>query len=336
MSFLCEACRLRPVVIRERLNESVIPYCLCQTCYHRLQHRSLRPLEYFNLVARHGHEYELHDDFYDDDGGACAADETIQQEESLAFPTLASLSSQVDGLIDYALVKWWYPPAVTAYLAAFAPNQVLHVLDEKLALNPFLLPKCLEIAAESLGGQAYAWVKYQLSLSEEAEQVLAFAYALSRCFPAAEANAHILTALSTLSEKALAQHVTCLCYLEGDTPLDWLETHCLSITNVTGSYGVAAAALGITWERIYRWLRAGRPLSLIALDVLVNCTTTSETQNTSLWLREHPPRLHAPIAIEEMEEALQEYVSRDSVPRTKNALRFIREHWAQILKTGQA
>jgi len=335
MSFLCEACCLRPVVIRERLNESVIPYCLCQPCFHRLQHRSLRPLEYFNLVARHGHEYDLHDDFYDDDGSACAADEPVQQEASLAFPTLAGLSSQVEGVVDYALVKWWYPPAVTPYFAAFAPNQVLQVLDEKLALNPHLLPKCLEIAAESLGGQAYAWVKYQLSCSEEPARVLAFAYALSRCFPAAEANAHILSALSTLSEKALAEHVTCLCYLAGETPLDWLETRGPSITTVGGSYGVAAAALGITWERVNRWLHAGRPLSLIALDALVNCSTTRETQNTSLWLREHPPHLQAPIAVEKMEAVLQEYVSRDSVPRTKNALRFIREHWAQILKTEQ-
>ncbi|RYU81834.1 hypothetical protein [Hymenobacter persicinus] len=286
-------------------------------------------------MARHGHEYDLHDDFYDDDGIACAAEEVVQHEELFAFPTLVSLSSQVDGLIDYALVKWWYPPAVTAYLVAFAPSQVLHVLDEKLALNPYLLPKCVEIAAESLGDQAYAWVKYQLDLAEEPEQVLAFAYALSRCFPAAEANAYILSALNTLSEKTLAEYVTCLCYLEGATPLDWLETHCSSITHVVGNYGVAAAALGITWERIDRWLQAGRPLSLIALDALVNCSTTSETQNTSLWLREHLPHLHAPIAVEEMDEVLQEYVSRDSVPRTKNALRFIQEHWQQILKTEQ-
>lgn len=333
MFFLCEACHLRPIVLQEHINESVIPYCLCQPCYHRLLHRSLRPLEYFNLVARHGHEYELHDDFYDDEGIAYAAEEVVLQDVALAFPSLESLRGQVERLVDYALVKWQYPPAVTPYLTGFTPLQILHVLDEKVAYNPFLLPKCLEVAAEVLAEQAYSWVNYQLSLVEEPVQVLNFAYALACCFPAAEAETLLLAALSTLSEKALAQHITCLCYLAGNGPLNWIETHCSTITNVPGSYGVTCAALGITWERIQRWLQAGRPLSLIALDTLVNCSTTSDSQNRSPWLRDHPPHLHAPTALETMDEALQAYLTVDSVPRTKQAVRFIQDHWPQIVKT---
>jgi hypothetical protein len=333
MSNWCESCRLRPSVLHEHLNDSVIPYCLCQPCYDRLVHRSLRPLEYFNLVAIHGHEYEIHDDFYDDEGVAYAAEDPVLPDTTLAFPTLQNLRGQVECLVDYALVKWRYPPAVTPYLTVFTPEQVLRVLDEKIAHNPFLLPKCLEVAAEVLQGQAYAWVKYHLSLVDGPLQVLNFAYALARCFPAAEAQDLLLAALGTLSEKALAEHITCLCYLAGNGPLDWIETHCRTITNVPGSYGVTCAALGISWERVHRWLQAGRPLSLMALDALVNCSTTSETQNRSPWLREHPPHLHAPLALETMDEALHAYVALDSVPRTKQAVRFIQSQWPQIVKT---
>ncbi|MDF7815698.1 hypothetical protein P1X16_30240 [Hymenobacter sp. YC55] len=331
---LCEACRLRASVIQEKRNGSVIPYCLCQPCYQRLLHRALRPLEYFNLVALHGHEYELCDDFYSDDGVADAAEEPVDLEPALTFPTLESLRGHVERLVDYTIVKWWYPAAVTPYLVGFAPQEVLHVLDDKLARNPFLLPRCLEVAAEVLQGHAYAWVKYQLSSVEEPLQVLDFAYALSRCFPAAEAEAVLLAALSTLNEKALAEHVTCLCYLAGNGPLDWIEAHCRAITTVPGGYGVTCAALGITWERVQRWLKMGRPLSLMALDALVNCSTTAATQNRPLWLREHPPYLHAPSTLEAMNEVLSAYVTLDSVPRTKMAIRFIQEHWPQILKTN--
>lgn len=331
ISYHCEACRIRPIAFAERINESVIPYRLCHACHHRLLHLSLRPLEYFNLVAIHGFEYELHDDFYDDYGAACTPEEPVAEEPSLAFPTLSTLSSDASRLVDYALVKWWYPPAVTPYLQVFEPLIVLRILDEKLALNPFLLPRCLEVAAHALGPIAYAWVGYQLSVYDGPNELL-FTEALASCFPPKEAEAFVLAALSKLGEKALAEQITYLCYLSGDGPLDWMEIHCCNITTVSANYGLASAALGITWERAQRWLTAGRPLSLIALDALVNCSTTAETANAALWLREHPTRLFSPATITEMEDILTQYLAQDSVPRTKNAVRFIKENWDRILK----
>ncbi|QDA59903.1 hypothetical protein FHG12_07180 [Hymenobacter jejuensis] len=235
-------------------------------------------------------------------------------------------------LVDYALVKWLYPSEVTAFLAEFEPNEVLLVLDEKLALNPFLLPKCLEIAAESLGIQAYAWVRFRLGHYEDPHEVLLFAHAIARCFPSVEANETILPALAKLDEKGLAEHITCLIGLPGNSALDWVETHCRSIRNVPGSFGLACAAVGITWERVLRWLQAGRPLSLIALDALVNCGTSAETLGASQWLRENPPSLQKPASFEAMGKELDRYLEQDRVPRTKNAVRFIKENWAQIVK----
>jgi hypothetical protein len=315
----------------EQINESVIPYHLCHECYHRLLHRSLRPLEYFNLVAIHGLEYELHDDFYDDDGTACAAEEPVIEDSALAFPTLANLRGNAGRLVDYALVRWRYPAPVTAYLQSFEPLTLLRILDEKLALNPYLLPRCLEIAAHALGQLAYTWVSYQIRLYEEPNKLI-FTKSVAACFPKDEAEAFVLTELSQLNEKSLSQQITCLCYLNGHGPLDWMEAHCRTINAVADSYGFASAALGITWERAQRWLTIGRPLSLIALDALIKCSITAETMHAALWLREHPPRLHAPAPLAEMNEALTRYLAQDSVPRTKNAVYFIQENWPQILK----
>ncbi|GAB3577719.1 hypothetical protein GCM10027345_15910 [Hymenobacter daeguensis] len=285
-------------------------------------------------MALHGHEYELHDDFYDDCGKAYAAQEPVEEDAKLVFPALSTLSNNVNRLVDYALVKWWYPPSVTPYLQSFEPLTVLQQLDAKIALNPFLLPKCLEIAAHSLGPHAYAWVKFQLNNYEGFNELL-FAEAVAACFPNQEAESFVLGALNKLDEKALAQQITCLCYFNGNGPLDWMETHCRNITVVSSNYGFASAALGITWDRAKRWLMARRPLSLIALDALVNCGATAETANAPLWLREHPPHLHMPDTIAAMDDMLTQYLALDSVPRTKNAVRFIKEHWPQILKQQQ-
>jgi hypothetical protein len=288
-------------------------------------------LEYFNLVAAHGFEYELHDDFYDDSGVAYAAEEPIEQDSSLAFPTIPAIQGNASRLVDYAVVKWRYPAEITAYLQAFDPLVVLHLLDEKLALNSFLLPKCLEIAAQALGTLAQDWVRYQLGHYDGPNRLL-FAEAAASCLPTKEAEEFILSALNRLDERTLPQQITCLCYLHGDVPLDWLETRCRTIISVSGNYGFATAALGFTWGRAHRWLLAGRPLSLIALDALVACSTTADTANAALWLREHPPRLLAPASTPAMEEALLQYFAQDSVPRTKNAVQFIKENWARIMK----
>ena len=283
----------------------------------------------------HGACYELHDDFYDDEGEACAAETEVEQDPNLAFPTLDSVRGDVHRLVDYVIVKFWYPRDVTPYLAEFAPAEVLQVLDEKLALNFQLLPTCLEIAAEVLGPHANAWVRYQLTQFEGLDKTV-FAHALASCLPKTEAESIILETLSTLSERDFREHVTSLRYFSGSVPLGWLEEQRDRINIVSGNYGAVCACLGMTWSRVYRWLHLGRPMSLIALDALVECSTTAETVNRAPWLREHPPHLHEPVSVSEMNKVLNEYLTQDNVPRTKNAVRFIQQHWREILKAEAA
>jgi len=334
MSALCEACQSRPIELVEQIDPPSVAYSLCAPCYHRLVHRSLRPLEYFNLVALHGHNGELHDDFYGDDGEACAAEEEVVADTRLAFPTLASLAGNAGRLVDFALVKWQYPPAVTVYLAALSPALVLHVLNQRVSWNTELLPRCLDIAARALGPQAQAWVHEQFRGYTGPDRLL-FAEAIACCLPPVEAEALILSELSKLNEKALTQSIRCLCYLAGPEPLDWLEQHCHSILWVSTSYGVAAALLGMTWARVQHWLQLGRPLSLIALDAVANCDMSLNTAKQYCWFRKQPVRLLEPAPVVEMEQVLTAYLAQDRVPRTKYAVNFILTHWKHILKPEQ-
>src|SRR5262249_42051367 len=68
---LCEACRRRQASEVISGDDPHEPYKVCSECGERLRQRALRPLEWFNLAAKHGwRKYLLRDDFYDEDGTA--------------------------------------------------------------------------------------------------------------------------------------------------------------------------------------------------------------------------------------------------------------------------
>jgi hypothetical protein len=87
-----------------------------------------------------------------------------------------------------------------------------------------------------------------------------------------------------------------------------------------------------TWARANKWLGMGRPLSLVALDALKNCAVTSETMSSDPGLRKNSQRLLGTGDIQHMNKVLEEYLQRDDVARTRNAIGFITTHWKQILK----
>lgn len=69
-----------------------------------------------------------------------------------------------------------------------------------------------------------------------------------------------------------------------------------------------ACASRVTWSQLARWLKLGRPLSLVALDALVNYAN----QGT-------PEGVRRPAA-GELRQAMSEYLARDAAPRVKNAV----------------
>ena len=87
-----------------------------------------------------------------------------------------------------------------------------------------------------------------------------------------------------------------------------------------------AASSNFTWERAKKWLDMGRPWSLIAIDAVKFCTTTGERLNQSPWMRELNPRLMDYPKLDSIAIGLQEYLKKDNVPRTKNAVGLIIEN----------
>ncbi|RAK68320.1 hypothetical protein DLM85_09850 [Hymenobacter edaphi] len=292
----------------------------------------MRPLEFFNLSAVHGPVYEWPDDYFDDEGEAYPALTEAESDALLALPSLPQLRGDVRRLVQYALVSPGPPREVSALLAEFEPWEVQQVLDERIAVYPYRLGQCLEIAAEALGPRAYHWVKHRLAHYPQAD-IGVFAPALARCFPVAEGEAIMLGSLSQLSEKSLMQRIHCLSPFSGNGPLDWLENQRSRIHTVSDGYGMTVALVGISWERVQRWLRLGRPLSLIALDAVVNCSTACLNPDQYRRFRLNPPRLLAPAPVAEMNRVLAQYLERDSVPRTRKAVRFIQQNWDNILKS---
>jgi hypothetical protein len=73
-------------------------------------------------------------------------------------------------------------------------------------------------------------------------------------------------------------------------------------------------------------VKYGRPLSLIALDAILFCTTVGERLSQSLWLRQIQPKLIDNPRPDIVANRLQEYLKMDSVPRTKSTIQKIIEN----------
>lgn len=72
------------------------PFSLCAECGKRLLARTLRPIEFFNLVAIHGHVGHLHDDFYDYSDGR-ALNELAIDSDRFPIPRLEDIRDDLQG-----------------------------------------------------------------------------------------------------------------------------------------------------------------------------------------------------------------------------------------------
>lgn len=327
----CESCRERQVEILESNGDILHPYKVCKHCHKRLVNRALRPLEYFNLAALHGHWGLLNDDFYDDDGTAYQSETDVKFDENLKFPDLPSIQNDINKLIDYAFVKWWFPDEITPLLLAFEKHKILETLKQKIIQNENLRFKAYEISAKVLKDFAADWIREEWANSGD-KNIVIFAEALAECLPEDEGSKIALDYLSRLSSKELRENIHCLMYFQNPKALNFIENIKDRIVPVTYIYGSVTAASSLTWERAEVWLKEGRPLSLIALDAICDCAATQNSVNRALWLREHPPKLLEPKSIEEMNRVLDNYLKHDNVPRTRTAIEFIKNNWKLILK----
>ncbi|MBC6998937.1 hypothetical protein [Cytophaga sp. FL35] len=133
----------------------------------------------------------------------------------------------------------------------------------------------------------------------------------------------ITSELEKCEDKYLSEFMATLNFLKYEPTLDWIEKNAERNENITESWGHLAASSNFTWERAQKWLNLGRPWSLIALDAVKFCTTSGERLNQSPWMRELNPRLTDNPKLDKIANGLQDYLKKDSVPRTKVAVGLI-------------
>lgn len=132
--------------------------------------------------------------------------------------------------------------------------------------------------------------------------------------------------IDACEDSYLNEYITPLNFIRSEKVLGWIERSTHRITNIGINWGHLAASSYFSWDRAEKWLEQGRPLSLIALDALVFCTTVDERLNQSPWMRQIQPKLIDNPRPEIVAARLQEYLRTDSVPRAKNAVHKIIEN----------
>jgi len=120
--------------------------------------------------------------------------------------------------------------------------------------------------------------------------------------------------------KEKREQCNALGWFRSQQALAWLEYHVES--PIVGQWGHLAALSHISWSWILRWLEQGRPMSLVALDALINCCR----HNTPM-LKLFAPRLQDPAPFMEMKQRLEAYAAVDRVPRVEQAVRSIVRYW---------
>lgn len=320
---ICESCRIKSVEVLEQPDDGLQPYRLCTPCHHRLINYALRPLEFFHLAAIHGLSYFLHDDMYDYHTGEAEQPEIdVEEPEKFPFPHLQAIQTDLEKVVDYACVQYFAREEVVELLKGFEKQAVLDYLRFKVEYNRAINYKAYEIAAKVLGPYAADWIRLEWRSRKE-NKLLIFAPALAACLPFDEGFAIVTEKAEQSDARSFTDNSRALLCFQSSQTLQWIENVKDRIVNVSDSWGTLAAASQFDWPTAQRWLELGRPLSLIALDALIYCTTTGERWNQALWLRKHPPILQNAAASDVIANTLTAYLKKDGVPRTKGAVKTI-------------
>ena len=320
----CECCQTNDVEFEVIYETESDVYYLCGLCRLRLVNFAVRPLEFFNLAAIHGNTFYLHDDFYDyETREATQPKIEVTNADKFAFPDIEKIKTDLTTLVDFACVEYVTSEKVVKLLKQFDKKDILACLRSKVKYNRAINYKAYEIAAKVIGATAGEWIREQLNIRKENELFL-FAEALSICLPVDEAFALLDAEIEACKDKDLAQNISALLYLQNAKTLDWIERHINRVKNVSDNWGGLAAASQFSWQRAEKWLAMGRPLSLIALDAVMFCTTPKgQRQNQSFWLQQHPPSLANSPESEVIIRTLKNYLAIDSVPRTRDTVKKI-------------
>ena len=325
-SMKCESCKIKKVETIEIEDSLGNSYKLCNGCIDRLQKRSLRPREYFNLVSTHGHNYYLNDDFYNDlNGIAEQPEEAVDNPEFYPYPEFNEIKHNLELLLDLGFVQYYPEERVLEALNKFNHNIIFELIKNKVKYCNSIRSKALDIISEIRGIKDSNWIKREWKSRREHE-LYDFGKAMASCLNEKEAFKLLTHEIESKEDRRLHEMINCLVYIKNPKCLDWIEKMTPRIKSVNNSWGHLAASSNFTVKRGIKWLNSGRPLSLISLDAIYYCTSEGERLNQSQWMRELRPVLEDNTDNEILVKALDEYINIDNVPRTRNTIEAIKRY----------
>ena len=325
---LCQATKIHEATVELPAESPAGPFRLCAAAAERLEQRALRPLEWFNLAVIYGPiEHLLHDDFYDERGKALQPEVDVVDARLFPCPTLAGCRKSLPDLFDFALTRWHLDPPI---IRAFKPHtaELLPLIETRFAstANAWIRVRTTEIAAEVLGQGAEGWFRRMIGQGEAVERFDLF-YAGYGCLAHAEGLKLGQELLAQLPPERLVGSCLVLAYFRDAAVLDWIEANIRD--PLTSHWGELAAASRLDWARAEKWLRGGRPLSLVALTAISVCATN---QPGALYVMGIEPRLEGGVSASIIEASVREYAMRDRVPRVRKACEFITAHLTEIVE----
>lgn len=331
----CQSCNIKSVEIIEPCDNENYPYRLCKDCHRRLINRALRPLEFFNLTSKHGMTYLLHDDFYEDNGEACQPEIKVKKDKLLTFPDFDLIRNDLEKLIDYSIVVWWLTDEIVDAFKHFEKTKILDSFKLRINENRGLGYRLYELAAKVLELAASDWIRKEWEY-HNLDNLVNYSECLAKCLPLSEGFYYYTDVLDKIDNpNVFSEKLKGMIYFQSDLSLDWIEKNINRVKNISSSWGYLAVASIFDWDRAKKWLDSGRPLSLVALDTLVNCSVTPETMNSTIWLKDNPQRLLNPDSIDKMNDVLNNYLAKDNVTRVRNSIIKIQENWDKILKNKE-
>ena len=155
---------------------------------------------------------------------------------------------------------------------------------------------------------------------EKVDEFISRSEDLAKSVDKNEAFIIISKEIDNCEDRYLNEYITALNFIRYDKVLDYIENNIHRTTNIGLNWGHLAASSYLSWDRANKWLTSGRPLSLVALDGIMFCTTVGERLNQSLWMQQIQPKLIDNPKPEIIASRLQEYLLTDNVHRTKSSV----------------
>ena len=316
MAQYCEACEESRQLIVENSDYERDPYTVCKICHVRLKNLALRPSEWFNLAKRHGWpRFLLHDDFYDDTGKAWQPEIDVVDAELFPSPTIEQASSSPDALLDWTITKWHFTPETVNAWRRFPERQILQTLKARIseAKNVYVTSRIIQVCAKVGLPNASELLKEGWRRYPEGCSLYALSEASAACLPFDEGYKLVVGAVRALDRSQQRDAILALAYFRSSKTLDWIEQHYFE--PASENWGRLTILSSPNWARLKKWIRLGRPLSLVALDAMLELL-----HRRTPFVKEREPRIIDPPGVEELPTELTDYACNDSSPRVENAV----------------